>query len=290
VNSDIPDSASSALPLPWRCGAFTLALDEPLIMGILNVTPDSFSDGGTHNALPDAVDFAQQMVDAGARIIDVGGESTRPGSDEVTPEEELSRVLPVVRVLADRRMIVSIDTRHASVAQACVEAGAAIINDITGFRDEAMRQVACNCDAGVVVMHMRGEPKTMQNEICYADVVAEVAAYLADRAHELEAEGIYGERICLDPGPGFGKTALHNLALLARTDELVALGYPLMAAYSRKGFIGACTDVEVPAQRVAGSVAAALWALQGGAHVFRVHDVKATHEAFALWRAVQRAC
>jgi dihydropteroate synthase len=248
-------------------------------MGILNVTPDSFSDGGQHDGLQAACAHARLMVEQGATIIDVGGESTRPGSDEVSVEEELARVLPVVARLADEGMIVSIDTRHAAVAKACVEAGAAIINDVSGFRDQAMVDVAVGCGAGLVVMHMLGEPKGMQTEPRYEDVVGEVRDYLLGQAHALEAAGVAHERICIDPGPGFGKTFEHNLALLRQTSVFASLGYPLMAAYSRKGFIGALTGVTEASKRVAGSVAVAIYAAQRGARVLRVHDVAPTVEA-----------
>lgn len=276
-------------PRVWRCGGLELALDRPLIMGILNVTPDSFSDGGAHDDPRAAVDFAHAMIADGADIIDVGGESTRPGSDEVACADELARVLPVVGQLAGEGVTVSIDTRHPQVARACVDAGAAIINDVTGFRSPEMCEVARENDAGLVVMHMLGEPKTMQEDIRYDDVVADISAYLVARAHELEASGIARERICIDPGPGFGKTAEHNLALIAHTAEMASLGYPLMAAYSRKGFIGKVTGVEVAANRVSGSVAVALMALERGANVFRVHDVAQTREAFQMWEAVRGA-
>ena len=249
-------------------------------MGILNVTPDSFSDGGAHDDPRAAVDFAHAMIADGADIIDVGGESTRPGSDEVACADELARVLPVVGQLAGEGVTVSIDTRHPQVARACVDAGAAIINDVTGFRSPEMCEVARENDAGLVVMHMLGEPKTMQEDIRYDDVVADISAYLVARAHELEASGIARERICIDPGPGFG---------IAHTAEMASLGYPLMAAYSRKGFIGKVTGVEVAANRVSGSVAVALMALERGANVFRVHDVAQTREAFQMWEAVRGA-
>jgi dihydropteroate synthase len=219
------------------------------------------------------------MAEQGAAIIDVGGESTRPGSDEVSVEEELARVLPVVTRLAEEGLVVSIDTRHALVARACVEAGAAIINDVSGFRDQAMVDVAASCDAGLVVMHMLGEPKGMQVDPHYEDVVGEVRDYLLGQAGMLEAAGIARERICIDPGPGFGKTFEHNLALLRETAAFASLGYPLMAAYSRKGFIGAFAGVVETSERVAGSVVVAVYAAQRGARVLRVHDVAPTVEA-----------
>ena len=194
-------------------------------MGILNVTPDSFSDGGTHNTPEAALAWAQQMLDEGAHMIDVGGESTRSGSAEVSVEEEAARVLPVVRALAEQGVCVSVDTRHAAVAKACVEAGAAIINDVSGFRDPAMVQVAAESDCGVVVMHMKGEPGTMQQNPQYDDVVAEVRDYLRDQAAMLEAAGVAPERICVDPGPGFGKTASQTLELVRNFQEFALPGH-----------------------------------------------------------------
>jgi dihydropteroate synthase len=271
----------------WHCANFIFNTEAPLVMGILNVTPDSFSDGGEHDAPAAAIAHARLMCKQGAHIIDVGGESTRPGSDEVSLDEELARVLPVVRQLAAEGIAVSIDTRHAAVARACVEAGAVIINDISGFRDPAMVEVATGCEAGLVVMHMLGEPKDMQVDPHYGDVVVEVSAYLLTQAHMLEEAGVAPERICVDPGPGFGKTYEHNLALLRATRVLALLGYPLMVAYSRKGFIGALTGVEVARERVVGSVAVAVWAALQGAHVLRVHDVAPTTEALRTLRAVE---
>ena len=277
----------------WQCGDFAFPVQgpdaHPLVMGILNVTPDSFSDGGTHNAPADALAYAELMLEQGADIIDVGGESTRPGSDEVLPDEEARRVLPVVRELVRRGVCVSVDTRHAQVARACVEAGAANINDVSGFRDPDMVDVAAGCEAGLVVMHMLGEPKTMQAEPRYDDVVAEVSAYLVRQARMLESAGVAHNRICIDPGVGFGKTTDHNLKLLKATDRLAALGYPLMVAVSRKRFIGALTDVDDAAQRVAGSVAAAAYAVEHGAVVARVHDVAQTAQAFRLFAAILSA-
>ncbi|MDR2196704.1 MAG: dihydropteroate synthase [Coriobacteriales bacterium] len=270
----------------WRCANFELEVRAPLIMGILNVTPDSFSDGGLHERPEDACAHARALVAQGADIIDVGGESTRPGSEAVSADEELARVLPVVRQLVSEGLIISIDTRNASVAAACVEAGAAIINDVSGFRDRAMVEVAAGCDAGLVVMHMLGEPKNMQLDPHYDDVVGEVSAWLLAQARMLEAALVAPERICIDPGPGFGKTCEHNLALLRATPALAALGYPLMAAYSRKGFIGQLTGVEAAHERVAGSVAVAAWAALHGARVVRVHDVAPTREALRVLQAI----
>ena len=271
----------------WRCGAHALPLTAALVMGIVNVTPDSFSDGGMYFDPRAAFVSAWAMSAAGADLVDVGGESTRPGSAEVSPAEELDRVLPVVRDLAARGTVVSVDTRHASVAAACVRAGASVINDISGFSDPAMVALAASCDAGLVVMHMQGDPGTMQDEPHYGDVVADVAAYLLGQAASLEAAGVARERIALDPGIGFGKTTAHNLELLRRLDEIVALGYPVLVGASRKRFIGEITGETQPRDRLAGSIAAALVAVEHGAAIVRVHDVAETVQALAIARAVR---
>jgi dihydropteroate synthase len=248
-------------------------------MGIVNVTPDSFSDGGMHVELDAACTHAHRLIAEGAQIVDVGGESTRPGSQEVTPEVELARVLPVVQELATEGLCVSIDTRHAIVARACAEAGAAIINDVSGFRNPDMVEIAAACDVGVVAAHMLGEPLTMQVAPHYDDVVAEVCDYLSKQARMLENAGVDPERICVDPGPGFGKNYEHNRALLQGTAGLASLGYPLMAAWSRKGFIGEASGIESASQRVASSVVVACYAAMQGARIIRVHDVAPTAEA-----------
>ena len=262
----------------WQCARFSFDTRMPVIMGILNVTPDSFSDGGQHNDFASAVAFARSMVEAGAQIIDVGGESTRPGSDEVSVEEELSRVLDVVRQLADAGMCVSIDTRHAEVAARCVEAGAAIINDVSGFRDPAMVEVAKASDVGCVVMHMAGEPKTMQDNPEYDDVVADVREYLAGQAKMLEDAGVDRSRICVDPGPGFGKTASQTMELMRNMQEFRRLGYPVMVAASRKSFIGAAYNIDKAADRDEASALEALYACELGASVVRTHNVEMTRK------------
>ena len=237
----------------WKCSTFEFDERMPVVMGILNVTPDSFSDGGEHATFEEAIAHARGMVADGAHIIDVGGESTRPGSAEVSIEEELARVVDVVRALSAEGVCVSVDTRHAQVARAAVDAGAAIINDISGFRDPAMVEVAKGCDAGLVVMHMKGEPATMQDNPTYDDVVAEVREYLRDRAAELEAAGIARERICIDPGPGFGKTPSQTMEVVRNFHEFARLGYPVMCAVSRKRFIGEAYHVDEPHARDAAS-------------------------------------
>lgn len=270
-------------PAAWQCGSFRLPLERPLLMGILNITPDSFSDGGRHGDVASGLAHARMMIAAGADMIDVGGESTRPGSDEVLPAEEMQRVGRVVQTLArSGETPISVDTRHPSVARACVDAGASVINDVSGFRDPAMVEVATSCDAGVVIMHMLGEPKTMQAEPVYSDVVAEVREYLATQAATLEAAGVAGERIAIDPGIGFGKTAEHNLELLRRLPELASLGYTLLVGASRKAFIGRYTGEPDPRRRVAGSVTVAEWCAWHGANVLRVHDVAETRQALAM--------
>jgi len=265
--------------MTWHCATYEFDERMPIVMGILNVTPDSFSDGGQHNALDAALEHAHRMLDEGAAIIDVGGESTRPGSDEVSIGEEIDRVIDVVRVLSEEGVCVSIDTRHAEVARAAVEMGASIINDVSGFRDPAMVKVATECDAGLVVMHMKGEPKTMQNDPQYDDVVAEVRDYLRNRGAELETAGIAHDRICIDPGPGFGKTPSQTLEMVRNYHEFARLGYPLMAAFSRKSFIGYAYHIEDPAERDAASAAEALLACELGASVVRTHNVAMTVEA-----------
>lgn len=272
----------------WRCGSYELPLGSPLVMGIVNVTPDSFSDGGQWLDPLAAVEHGRVLASAGARIIDVGGESTRPGSEEVTVAEELARVVPVVSALVHGLDIpVSVDTRHAEVAAACLRDGASILNDVSGFRDPAMVSVAAASDAGVVVMHMLGEPKTMQTEPEYDDVVADVRGYLARQAAMLEGAGVSRERIAIDPGIGFGKSLEDNLALLRALPELASLGYPVLVGASRKRFIGEITGEARPDHRLAGSVAAAAWSALHGADVVRVHDVADTVQALSVVCAIE---
>jgi dihydropteroate synthase len=270
----------------WRCGRFEIELDRPLVMGILNVTPDSFSDGGAHDDPVSAVAWGERLVAEGADILDVGGESTRPGAEPVCAAAEISRTRPVVARFAEGPVPVSIDTRHAEVAQACVDAGASIINDVSGFRDREMVATAAGCDAGVVIMHMLGDPGTMQKDPRYDDVVREVGGYLLAQATTLEAAGVARERIAIDPGIGFGKTTAHNLELLRRLPEIVELGFPVVVGASRKRFIGELTHVDEAGERLGGSLAAALDAAGRGANVLRVHDVGATVQALAMQAAL----
>lgn len=264
----------------WKCSQYSFDAKMPIIMGILNLTPDSFSDGGSYSTPEDAIARGLQMVEEGALIIDVGGESTRPGATPVTEEEECARVLDVVKALASKGICVSIDTRHASVARAALEAGASIINDVSGFRDPAMVDLAASCDAGLVVMHMGGDdPRTMQNEPVYEDVVAEVRDYLKAQADNLIAHGVARERICLDPGPGFGKTAKQTIELMRNFHEFNRLGFPTMVAVSRKSYIGEAYQIEDPKERDSASAAEALMACELGASVIRTHNVALTAQA-----------
>ena len=263
----------------WRCANREIDTKMPVIMGILNVTPDSFSDGGEHETFEAAMAFAREMVEAGAGIIDVGGESTRPGAEPVDVEEEIARTVDVVRALSDEGVCVSIDTRHAAVAKAAVEAGACIINDVSGFRDPAMVEVAVESGAGVVVMHMQGDPATMQDDPVYGDVVGEVRDFLRERASELESAGVSRDSIAVDPGPGFGKTPSQSLDLMRNLTELVRLGYVVVAAPSRKSYLTyAYPSLEgsKPSERDVASAAECLLACEQGAHVFRVHNVAMT--------------
>ena len=263
---------------------------DPVLVGVLNVTPDSFSDGGDFLEPEKAASRAATMLDEGAQIIDVGGESTRPGSDPVPPEEEVRRVVPVIRAILTERpsAIVSIDTYRAATAGDALEAGARIVNDVTALRaDPRMAQLVADARCPVVLMHMLGEPKTMQRDPRYDDVVREVRDFLVRRTEHAVAAGIEPENVILDPGIGFGKTAEHNLLLVRRLDVFVALGFPVLVGTSRKRFIGGITGVEEAKHRVFGTVAANVIAYERGATLFRVHDVRANREALAMAQAVR---
>ncbi|WP_205417366.1 dihydropteroate synthase [Trinickia diaoshuihuensis] len=291
------DLSRDALPEPLICGRFTLRFERPLVMGILNVTPDSFSDGGRYIVRDVAMRQAQKMLADGVDIIDIGGESTRPGAPPVPLEEELERVLPVVEALAGVGVPLSIDTYKPEVMRAALAAGADLINDIWGFRRPGALEAVRDSDCGLCVMHMLGEPQTMQrSEIDYADVVGDVRAFLQERVQALQQAGIARSRISVDPGFGFGKAAReHNYALLARLRETAprpAVGqapYPILAGMSRKSMLGAVTGRAQPAERVAASVAAAVCAVERGAAIVRVHDVAETVDALKIWAAVRDA-
>jgi dihydropteroate synthase len=272
------------------CGRYRLSLDRPLVMGVLNITPDSFADGGAFLDLNDATDRVRQMLGEGADIVDIGGESTRPGAAPTPEASELERVIPLlenIRLACDARGVpISVDTRKPVVMRAAIAAGASMINDINALRAPGAIEALSEGSAAVCLMHMQGEPATMQQSASYDDVVADVAAFLAERASACVAAGIDRARIVLDPGFGFGKTVEHNLTLLRRLSEIAALGYPLLAGLSRKSTIGMLTGRDVD-ERMAGSVAAALAAVARGAAVVRVHDVRETADALKVWRAVQ---
>ncbi len=255
-------------------------------MGIVNVTPDSFSDGGLHATEDAAVAHGLALLAEGADVLDVGGESTRPGAEPVSAEEEMRRVAPVVRRLAEAGAVVSVDTMKARVAEAALAAGARIVNDVTAGRDPAMLPLVAREGAGVVLMHMQGEPRTMQQDPRYHDVVKEVAAFLHDRARAALAAGVARDAIVLDPGLGFGKTQAHNLALLRGLPEIAALGHPVLVGASRKGFLGALAGAKDPADRVEASIAAHALAVARGASIVRVHDVKAHKRALAVADAI----
>ena len=269
-----------------RCGRFSLPLDRALVMGVVNVTPDSFSDGGRFLDPEAAVAHACRLVADGADIIDVGGESTRPGAAPTDEREELERVLPVIERM--RGVPVSVDTRRPGVMRAAVAAGASMINDIEALSAPGALEAVAAGDAAVCLMHKKGDPATMQDEPSYDDVVREVGDFLADRVAACEASGIGRERIVADPGFGFGKTVEHNLTLLRRLPELARLGVPLMAGWSRKSSLGRITGRDVGG-RLPASLAAALLALLGGARILRVHDVKETRDAVLVWDAWRKA-
>ncbi|NQW84306.1 MAG: dihydropteroate synthase [Alcaligenaceae bacterium] len=273
----------------WSCGRFEFSLKRPLLMGIVNVTPDSFSDGGQHLSAKAAIAHARALIVEGAQIIDLGAESTRPGALPVSVQEELARLLPVIAALRDSGAALSVDTCKAEVMQAALDAGADIINDVTGMRDpQAQRVVAGHPSCGVCVMHMQGEPRNMQLNPHYLNVVTEVSAALVAQAQLLEKLGVQRARISLDPGLGFGKTVEQNYQLLKGLATLVHSGYPVVLGASRKSMLGAITGKPVD-QRLSGSIAAALAGVARGAAVLRVHDVDATHDALKVWQSVQAA-
>jgi len=277
---------SSLVPPPFRCGRFVLDLRRPLVMGIVNVTADSFSDGGRFLDPQHAVAAARRLVAEGADIVDIGAESTRPGSLPVPEDLEWQRLEPVLRALADLDCPVSVDTRHPWVMARAVAAGASIINDVEGFRTPAAVDAVAGTTVGLVVMHMKGEPRTMQQAPHYDDVVAEVCDFLRLQRDLLETRGVARDRVCLDPGFGFGKSLAHNLTLLARLDALRELACPILVGMSRKSMVGGLTGLPV-AERLGSSIAAALAAVARGAHIVRVHDVAQTAAALTVWKAVQ---
>jgi dihydropteroate synthase len=273
------------LPFPRKiiAGRFELSLDRPLVMGVVNVTPDSFSDGGRFFEARAAVAQARRLADEGADILDIGGESTRPGSAPVSEREELERVLPVLEKISD--LCVSVDTRRPGVMKAALAAGASMINDVEALAAPGALEAAAQTSCAVCLMHKKGDPATMQRDPHYDDVVAEVKAYLDQRVRAALAAGIAAESIVVDPGFGFGKNAEHNLELLRNLSKLSAV--PVLAGLSRKSTLGKITGRPVE-DRLAGSLAMALLALQGGATILRVHDVKETRDVIAVWQAFEK--
>ena len=271
----------------WRLRDQELPLEKPLLMGILNITPDSFSDGGDFFDPLKALARAETLVQEGADLIDVGAESTRPGAAPVTPQEERDRLRPILREINSWDIPVSVDTRHSLVAAEALEAGAQVINDISGLSDPKMAGLTAQARAGLVIMHMQGTPGDMQADPVYTDVVGEVAGFLEDRIKIAMEAGVDPKGIVIDPGIGFGKTLEHNLQLLQGLNSLANIGPPVLVGLSRKRFIGAITGVENPKDRLAGSLAAAASAYSRGARIFRVHDVAATRQALEIARALK---
>lgn len=269
------------------CGRFSLSLERPLIMGIVNVTPDSFATSSSDFRIEDAIELAFRLIEEGADMLDIGGESTRPGADPVPEDEELRRVVPVLQALRDCGLALSVDTFKAGVMRVALDEGADMINDITAFRDPRALEIVAGSDCGLCVMHMQGEPRTMQRAPHYDDVVADVRRFLAERCEVLLQAGVLSERITIDPGFGFGKTVAQNYELLRRLDEVRVDDLPWLQGVSRKSMIGHITGRRQPRDRVAGSLAAALTGVSRGASIVRVHDVKETRDALQVWQAVE---
>jgi dihydropteroate synthase len=271
----------------WQTTRFRIDLTQPQVMGIVNVTPDSFSDGGQHASTRAALAHCEQLLKEGATILDIGGESTRPGAPAVSLEDELARVLPVVQEAVQLNVPISVDTYKAGVMQAVLDAGADIINDVWALRQVGAQQVvAAHAQCGVCLMHMHGEPQTMQTLPMQGSSIQPVVEFLQHHAQALQAMGVAQERIALDPGVGFGKTVAQNFELLAHQDQLLALRYPLLVGWSRKSSIGAVTGCEV-GERMVPSVAAAVLAVERGARIVRVHDVAQTVYALKVWQSAQ---
>lgn len=285
------DSATPQAVTPvWQCGRYTLELSRPYVMGILNMTPDSFSDGGQYLDPQLAIDRAHQMIADGADIIDIGGESTRPNAPKVCTCEELRRIIPAISALMDCGVPLSIDTQKPYVMREVLNMGVDIINDINGFNSPVAIDAVADSTAGLCIMHMQGTPQDMQTDPHYDDVVAEVAHFLHKQVQRLLTAGVARERLCLDPGFGFGKTLMHNQSLMRHLPQLRGEPpLPLLVGVSRKRMIGAITGREHAPDRVAGSVAAALWAAQHGAQIVRVHDVAQTVDAIRTWRFFEPA-
>lgn len=272
----------------WKAGRFDLTwqANKPLLMGIVNITPDSFSDGGKHNSTSAAIAHAQRLLSEGADILDLGGESTRPGADSVAVEEEWARLKPVLQELVSWNVPVSVDTMKAEIMRRALDLGVDILNDVYAFRDKGAVQALAESQAGAVVMHMQGEPRSMQNKPEYDDVCTEVADFLTARLNVLANAGVQANRMLLDPGFGFGKNLQHNLSLMKHTRWFAGQASGVLIGVSRKRMIGELTGQQNPTDRVSGSVAAALYAAGQGAAVLRIHDVQATRDALAVWQAL----
>ncbi|HET7274121.1 MAG TPA: dihydropteroate synthase [Longimicrobiaceae bacterium] len=287
VRQDPPTTGSPAGE--WKLCRRTLRLDRPVLMGILNATPDSFSADGIHNDVQHAVARAEEMIAEGAVILDIGGESTRPGAEEVPVDEELRRVIPLVRALVRLNVPISIDTRRATVARAALAEGAEIVNDVSALGDPQMGELVADEGAGLVLMHMRGTPRTMQQNPEYTDVVAEVANELKAALARAFSHGVDAGAVVLDPGIGFGKTADHNLQLIGKLKQLIDIGRPIMLGVSRKAFLGSLLGGVPPDRRVVATAAACLAGFLAGARIFRVHDVGAVSEALTVANAIRLA-
>lgn len=271
----------------WKCGSYSLPLYRPLVMGIVNVTPDSFSDGGKWINRDKAIEHALELKAQGADILDIGGESTRPGSLSVSLQEELDRVIPVILALKNEGIPLSVDTNKPEVMREALSAGASIINDVWALRKDGAEAVVAESDCGICLMHMQNDPKTMQLSPSYKDFLKEVKEFLKERAECLEALGVAKDRICIDPGFGFGKTVSQNFELLQKADEFVDMGYAVLYGVSRKSSLGAVTGIDKAENRVLSSVVAAVLAAEKGAQILRVHDVKETVEALKILQATQ---
>lgn len=271
----------------WRLRTRSLSLDMPLIMGVINVTPDSFSDGGSFTSSREAVEHGRQLIEQGADLLDLGGESTRPGAEPVPAATELSRVMPVLEGLTGT-VPISVDTTKPEVARMALDAGAEVINDVTAGSDPAMLEVVATAGAGLILMHMQGLPRTMQNNPRYEDVVEDIKLFLTDRSLAARRAGVQADRIVIDPGVGFGKTLEHNLHLIRDIGSFRSLGFPVLLGASRKKFLGTITGVEQPAQRDLATAVIAALAVERGADLFRVHNVSACREAVAVALAIVR--
>lgn len=272
----------------WKCRDVVIDLSAPKIMGVVNVTPDSFSDGGKYYSSSQAIEHGFQLAEDGADILDIGGESTRPGAEEVSVRSELERVIPVIEALSAAGLVISVDTNKPEVMAAAAEAGAQIINDVYALRRNGALEAAVKSGCGVCLMHMQGEPRTMQKNPVYADLVSEVKSFLVERAQVLTAQGVSDDKIVLDPGFGFGKTVSQNFEILAKTGDFLSLGYPLLYGMSRKSSLGVVTGVAHAEERVISSVTAHLLAVERGASIVRVHDVKQMKEALMIYNAMIR--